>query len=89
MGLSSLILGAGRTKKEDIVDLSVGIYLKKKVGDKVEKGEPLAIFHTDGDEKKFNEAKAKFLKAYIIGSKKVNSPKFLFARVTKDKVEEF
>ncbi|HAX61081.1 MAG TPA: pyrimidine-nucleoside phosphorylase [Elusimicrobia bacterium] len=89
VGISSLILGAGRTKKEDIVDPSVGIYLKKKVGDKVEKDEPLAIFHTDSDEKKFNEAKNKFLNAYTIGAQKVNPPKFFYARVTKDKVEEY
>jgi pyrimidine-nucleoside phosphorylase len=89
VGMSSLILGAGRTKKEDIVDPSVGIYLKKKVGDKVEKGESLAIFHTDGNEKRISEAKEKFLKAYTIGSKKIKSPKFFYARVTKDKVEEF
>jgi len=89
VGLSSLILGAGRTKKEDIVDPSVGIYLKKKVGDKVEKDEPLAVFHTDGDERKFKEASEKFIKAYTVGSKKVNPPKFFYARVTKGKVEEF
>ncbi|MEW6556183.1 MAG: pyrimidine-nucleoside phosphorylase [Elusimicrobiota bacterium] len=89
VGLSSLILGAGRTKKEDIVDPSVGIYLKKKVGDKVEKDEPLAIFHTDGNEKKFNEAKEKFLNAYTIGNKKTKPPKFFYARVTKDKVEKY
>ncbi|MFH0948564.1 MAG: pyrimidine-nucleoside phosphorylase [Elusimicrobiota bacterium] len=89
VGLSSLILGAGRTKKEDIVNPSVGIYLKKKVGDKVEKGEPLAIFHTDGDEKKFNEAKDKFLNGYTVGDKKIKPPKFFYARVTKNKVEEY
>jgi pyrimidine-nucleoside phosphorylase len=89
VGLTSLVLGAGRMKKEDVVDPSVGIYLKKKVGDKVEKGEPLAIFHTDGDEKKIKEASVRFLKAYKIGGNKVQSPKFLYARVTKNKVEEF
>ncbi|OQA92111.1 MAG: Pyrimidine-nucleoside phosphorylase [Elusimicrobia bacterium ADurb.Bin231] len=89
VGMTSLVLGAGRMKKEDIVDPSVGIYLKKKVGDKVEKGEPLAVFHTDGDMKKYEDAKKRFLAAYKIGPAKVPSPKFFYARVTKDGVEEF
>ena len=89
IGLASQILGAGRKTKDDIIDLSVGIYLKKKIGDKVEKDEPLAIFHTDGDEKKIDEAEDKFLKSYTIGDKVVKPPKFFYARVTKDKVEEF
>ncbi|MFH1541205.1 MAG: pyrimidine-nucleoside phosphorylase [Elusimicrobiota bacterium] len=89
VGISSLILGAGRTKKEDIVNQSVGIYLKKKVGDKVEKGEPLAVFHTDGDEKKISEAKDKFLKSYIVGDNKTYPTKFFYARITKDKIDEY
>ncbi|MDI6641935.1 MAG: thymidine phosphorylase, partial [Elusimicrobiota bacterium] len=89
VGVASQILGAGRQKKDDVIDLSVGIYLKKKVADKVEIDKPLAIFHTDGDEKKIQQATEKFLSAYTIGHKKVKAPKLLFARVTKDKVEKY
>ncbi|MDD5687017.1 MAG: pyrimidine-nucleoside phosphorylase [Elusimicrobia bacterium] len=87
VGVASQILGAGRKTKDDKIDLSAGIYLKKKVSDKVKKGEPLAVFHTDGDERKINEAKEKFLNAYKIGNKKTKSPKLFYARVTKNKVE--
>jgi pyrimidine-nucleoside phosphorylase len=38
-------LGGGRLKKDDKVDPSVGIVLLKKVGDRVEAGEPLATIH--------------------------------------------
>lgn len=38
-------LGAGRFKKDDIIDESVGIVLTKKVGDKVNKDEPIAYIY--------------------------------------------
>ena len=88
VGLTSKVLGAGRYTKDDPVDPSVGIVLKKKVGDRVEKGEPLAVFISDGDLKKTEPAKEKFLNAYTIGEKQVQPPRVFYARVTKDGVEE-
>lgn len=41
IGIASMVLGAGRKKKEDKVDHSVGVEVLKKLGDKVSKGEPL------------------------------------------------
>lgn len=52
------ILGAGREKKEDIIDPSVGVVLTKKVADKVKKDDVLAYLHAN-DEKKLREAKIK------------------------------
>lgn len=51
IGKISAYLGAGRIKKEDVIDKSVGIEICKKIGDKVEKGEILAIVYSS-DEKK-------------------------------------
>lgn len=48
IGLASVEMGAGRAKKEDDVDPAVGIVLCKKVGDRVEANEPLAILHHRG-----------------------------------------
>ena len=45
VGLVSLRLGGGRATKESLIDPSVGLVLKKKTGDYVEKGESLAIIH--------------------------------------------
>ena len=88
VGLASKVLGAGRHTKDGPVDPSVGIVLKKKVGDRIEKGEPLAIFFSDGDRKKTEPAKERFLNAYTIGEKQVQPSRFFYARVTKGGVEE-
>ena len=89
VGMAAKILGAGRKTKTDSIDLSVGILLKKKVGDPVKKGEPLAIFYSDGDTQKFDSAKAKFLNAYRIGDRQVGPPRLFYARISADNVEEF
>ncbi len=63
IGICSLILGGGRETKESEIDLSVGLILRKKVGDFVREGEALAEIHAN-DEKKLEEAKKRFLAAY-------------------------
>lgn len=45
VGLVSMHLGGGRATKESVIDLSVGLVLHKKVGDRVEAGESLATIH--------------------------------------------
>ena len=45
VGMVSMHLGGGRATKEDVIDLSVGVVLRKKVGDAVAAGESLAVIH--------------------------------------------
>ncbi len=45
IGLTAMAIGAGRSTKEDVIDPAVGVVLNKKVGQPVEKGEPLAFIH--------------------------------------------
>ena len=45
VGMVSMHLGGGRATKEDVIDLSVGVLLHKKVGDAVAAGESLAAIH--------------------------------------------
>ncbi len=56
VGEASVILGGGRAKKSDSIDHAVGIVVHYKVGDKVQKGEPLFTIHAD-DESKLTEAR--------------------------------
>lgn len=49
IGIAAMMLGAGRETKESDIDLSAGLYLHKKVGDKVEEGESLATLYSNKD----------------------------------------
>ncbi len=65
IGKASMDLGAGRKKKEDSIDFSVGIVLEKKIGDKVENGDVLTYIHAN-DENLGNEIAKDVLNAYTI-----------------------
>ena len=47
IGIAAMLLGAGRATKEDKIDLAVGLMLRRKVGDKVEKGETLVTIYAN------------------------------------------
>ena len=51
VGLISMHLGGGRVTKDSEIDLSVGLVLHKKVGDRVEQGESLGTIHASTHEK--------------------------------------
>ncbi len=46
LGRASVMLGAGRTKKDDVIDYSAGIVLSRKTGDKVNKGDTVATLYS-------------------------------------------
>lgn len=50
LGIAARDLGAGRIRKEDVIDPSVGLVLYKRVGDRVEKGELIADVHASSEE---------------------------------------
>lgn len=60
IGNLSVYLGAGRVKKDDEIDKSVGFILNKKIGDEVTKGDILGYIHSN------NEGKAKYVLAQKI-----------------------
>ena len=49
IGESAMRLGAGRETYDDIIDMSAGIVLNKKVGDHVKVGDVLCVVHTNKD----------------------------------------
>ena len=63
IGLTAVLLGAGRAKKGDTIDPAVGIVLAAKVGDAVKQGAPLFTLHAN-DEAKLAEAEQRVLAAF-------------------------
>ena len=59
IGNASMVLGGGRETADDVIDLSVGIILKKKTGESVKKGEPVAVLYAN-DEKRLADAEKRF-----------------------------
>ncbi|HEX7401857.1 MAG TPA: pyrimidine-nucleoside phosphorylase, partial [candidate division Zixibacteria bacterium] len=69
IGLSAVRLGAGREKMDSRIDPGVGFLIQKKVGDRVDKDEPLALVFTN-DHYKGKSASREIQRAYEIGKKK-------------------
>jgi pyrimidine-nucleoside phosphorylase len=69
IGTASMKLGGGREKMDDVIDMSAGIVLNKKIGDKVEKGEALCKLYTD--HKNYKDEYESILKAFEISKEKV------------------
>jgi pyrimidine-nucleoside phosphorylase len=65
-GIALAMLGGGREKKEDEIDHAVGLEFHKRIGDRVENGEPLATIHYNSDAK-LAEAKSRIAESYHIG----------------------
>ena len=76
VGIASLLLGGGRRSKEDVIDLSVGIYLNRKTGEKCNKGDVIATIYGN-DEKKMNEAFERLKGAYDFSEKEVKKAKLI------------
>jgi pyrimidine-nucleoside phosphorylase len=72
IGIIAMELGAGRATKESVIDLSVGIVLNKKRGDKVKKDDIIAYVHAN-DEEKGKKASKDILDNYLIESKCKNN----------------
>ena len=88
VGVSAMILGAGRETKDDELDLAAGIILNNKVGDYVNEGDILATMYLNKEEK-LESAKERFIGAYSIVDEKVEPKKLVYGVVTKDGIKKF
>lgn len=64
IGVTSMKLGGGRATMEDVIDMSAGILLNKKIGESVEEGELLASLYTNKEDASF--AYEDVLSAFLI-----------------------
>ena len=76
VGITAMLLGAGRMTKDDAIDYAAGITLKKKIGDKVEKGDILCILHTNKED--YQGAYNRIINAFLIEDDKPEVEKFIF-----------
>lgn len=86
-GIASMILGAGREKKDSKINYLAGIEIHKKIGDYVKNGELLAILYSNKEEA-FIEAAHKLIEAYTIKNHgQPGQDKMILARVDKTGIE--
>ncbi len=84
VGLTAMLLGAGRAKKGDPVDHAVGVVLRAKIGDYIERGKPLLTIHAN-DIEKSAQAQEKLLAAYTWNNEKpVQAPPLVYEIIQKD-----
>ncbi|WP_449536829.1 pyrimidine-nucleoside phosphorylase [Ferdinandcohnia sp. Marseille-Q9671] len=72
IGTAAMLLGAGRATKESTIDLAVGLVLRKKIGDKVSKGDTLVTIHSNFE--KIDEIKKKLSESIQITQNPVTPP---------------
>jgi pyrimidine-nucleoside phosphorylase len=82
-GIALAMLGGGREKKEDKIDHGVGLEFHKRVGDRVEKGEPLVTIHYNSDAK-LGEAKSLIADSYQMGESAPSGKRPLIRRILSD-----
>jgi pyrimidine-nucleoside phosphorylase len=70
VGEAAVALGAGRARKSDPIDHAVGFVINHKVGDQVEKGEPLFTIYAN-DQAKLTEAREAVLSAHAFSEEPV------------------
>lgn len=83
VGRAALELGAGRRTKDSILDLSVGLILEKKIGDKVSEGEVLARIYGNSEDACIR-AEEILSPAYEIVKEPVEKPKLIYGLVDKE-----
>ena len=85
IALAAKSLGAGRDRKDAAIDLSVGIVLQKKVGDRVQAGESLATVHARTEEAA-RQVTARIAAAFLVAAS-AQPRRLLLRRVTAAGIE--
>jgi pyrimidine-nucleoside phosphorylase len=88
LGMAGIALGAGREKIGDSIDKKAGILIKKKAGDAVEPGEPIALLYTDR-ENAVSQARKRISEAFSISTHKPRTPSLILDIVDKNGVKKW
>jgi len=82
VGLAVVDLGGGREKKQEPIEHAVGVVTHYKVGDAVEKGEPLFTIHAN-DTARLAAARKRLLAAHTVGPEPVEGLPLFYRRIGK------
>lgn len=88
LGLISILLGAGREKIDDNIDMKAGIILKKKIGNSVEVGDTLAVFFTDREDS-IPLARQRIINAFKFSAIKPKIQPMIFDMIDKNGIQKW
>lgn len=80
VGRAALALGAGRAAKDDMIDLTAGLVLARRVGEPVGEGELLATLHA-ADEGRLDAGEERLREAIVIGAEPPEPRPLILAEV--------
>ena len=85
LGLAAQAMGAGRIRKTDALDYSVGFVLTVRIGDRVQPEDTLCILHARS-EAEADQAEAAIRAAIRFSDAPVQAPPLWYAIITRDGV---
>lgn len=88
VGFVGIMVGAGRMKVDDVIDMKSGILFNKKVGDKVSANETLAVIYAD-DKTKLDAAAQRLQASIKIGEKIPTLPPLIHALIDENGAKEW
>jgi thymidine phosphorylase len=80
IGRAAMILGAGRARSSDVIDLGVGFTMMARVGDPLARGQPLALAHYRRPED-LEAARGIFTAAINVGPARAEPPALIRERL--------
>lgn len=83
IGLAAMALGAGRETKDALIDPAAGITMEKKIGDRVESGDTLAVIHAGSDTSAelISSLEGKIISAYRFQKESCGKPQLILGRI--------
>ena len=87
LGLAAQRMGAGRMRKEDVIDPTVGFVMEKRIGDAVKKGDVLCTLHARTEENA-KETEERILSALEFTKEPVPKARLLYALITPQGVRK-
>ncbi len=88
VGFVGIMVGAGRMKVDDVIDMKSGVLFHKKVGDKISAGDTLAVIFAD-DKPKLDAAAKRLQDSFRIGNNIPILPPLIHALIDEKGVKEW